>query len=145
MQYDRPGNRVDSEVGTAGMDALQRRESSVIVQVDDEAFALEPRRSLVEPEIDHCFDALAHPLGRDLSRETKPGGRPRRTPGRPSPERFEVFDVWASLDRQRSPMSVHEGQDPLAQLALDALLDQVTIGVHSLTLLRHPVMAISDR
>jgi hypothetical protein len=33
-------------------------------------------------------------------------------------------------------MRVHERKDPLPQLALDALLDEITIRVHAVTLFR---------
>ncbi len=54
----------------------------------------------------------------------------------PDLERFEVVDVGAGLDRQRLLVRVHEREDPLPQLALDALLDEVTIRVHAVTLFR---------
>ena len=47
-----------------------------------------------------------------------------------------MIDVGARLDRQRSLVWVHEREDPFPQLTLDALLDQFTIRMHDLTLLR---------
>jgi hypothetical protein len=117
------------------VDALQRRERSVAAQVDDHALALEPGGTLVEAEVDHGLDAPADPLGRDLAGETEPRGRPGRSPGRPGLEGFEMVGVGTGFDRQPTLVAVHEREHPLPQLALDPLLDEVTIGVHAATLL----------
>ncbi len=72
----------DGVVGAARVDALQRCERSVVVQVDDEPLALESGGTLVESEVDDGLDSSARPFDRDLAGEAKPGGSPRRTPRR---------------------------------------------------------------
>ena len=57
-----------------------------------------------------------------------PHGAPH---GLPTVERFEVIEVGAGGDRQRTAVGVDEREHALPQLTLDALLDQVPVVVHT--------------
>ncbi len=55
---------------------------------------------------------------------------------RPGLERCEVVEVGAGFDGQWSTVDVGERENPLPQLTLDSLLDEVPIVVHTATLFR---------
>jgi hypothetical protein len=135
VQCDRSGDGIDGVVRPTGVDALARREGPVVAQVDDHPLALETGRTLVEAQVDDRLDAPAHPLVGDLTGQAEPRGRPWRSPGGPGRERLEPIQIRTGLDGHRPFVRVHEGKDPLPQLALDPLLDEVPVGVHDATLL----------
>ena len=132
----RSGDGIDGVVGSTGMNALQRGETAVVVHVDEQPLALESGGVGMESEVDDRFDLPTHPLGRDLSGEAEPRGRPRRTPLRPWSEGLEVIEVRAGLDAQGAGVGMREREDPLPQLPLDPFLDEVPVRVHRPTLFR---------
>ena len=61
VQRDRSSDGIDGVVGSTRMDALQRGERAVVVEVDDQPFALESGGTLMEAEVDHRLDPAARP------------------------------------------------------------------------------------
>ncbi len=107
------------------------RDRAVGVALDEQAFALEAGGIRVEAEVDHGFDPFARPLVGPRAGQLEPGGPPRSAPRTADGERFEMIEVGSGLDRQRPAVRVDERKHALPQLALDALLDQVPVVVHT--------------